>query len=521
MYFCDYFFCEKCCNVIIIYYFCTNLIQYAVVAQLAERKLPKLEVAGSSPVYRSEENQVKVMLLMTLIIVTVLLVGFILMSTEQAHHLSRTAVAMVCGVVVWVIYLINGGDFIRLMHGDEYAVFLSGSESTADTMKFFVAEKIVPKYIGEACSVILFLIATNTIVEVMHNNGVFDSLVEWLRMRSSRLFLWIISLLTFAISANVDNLTTVILMMSIITQIVSSHHQRVIYACVIMIAASMGGCFTAIGDMTSVMLWVRGVITPTAYSAGLFLPAITTVCVFNLLISTLLHGRVEVFSFLSRFDGDDSYLTAWQKVVLLLLGIIGLWFIPTFHYITKLPPFLGSLCVLALIWIVEGLFNLERNGNVLLVQRHYFRNTEFIGMRMVLYFIGISLGIGALAECGALDYVGQWLENNINNVYAYGIATGALSSIIDNVPLMMSGMNMFSLDTMSSSHSEFVQNGIYWQLLSFCCASGGCLLFVGTMAGQALLEVENIRFRWYVRNYMWRALVAWIAGLCVFYLTHL
>ena len=460
------------------------------------------------------------MLLMTLIIVAVLFIGFVLMSTEQVHHINRSTVAMVCGVVAWVIYLLNGGDFVPLMHGDEYQAFLAGGESTDDSLKYFVAEHVLLKYIGEACSVILFLIATNTIVEVLHNNGVFDALIEWLRMRNSRLFLWVISLLTFAISANVDNLTTVVLMMSIISQIVQNHHQRVIYACTILVAACMGGCFTAIGDMTSVMLWVRGAITPSAYAAGLFLPAFISLCVFNVLIGMKLHGRVEIFSIISRYKGDDSYLSAWQKVTLLILGIAGLWFIPSFHFITKLPPFLGSLSVLALIWAVEGLFNLERNGNVLLVQRHYFRNTEFIGMRMILYFLGISLGIGAFAECGALDYVGTWLESNIDNVYIYGVAVGLLSSIMDNVPLMMTGMNLFQVDTVAGSTSEFVQNGIYWQLLSYCCACGGCLLFIGSLTGQAVLEVERIRFKWYIRHYLWRALVAWIVGLGVFWLTH-
>ena len=166
---------------------------------------------------------------MTLIIVAVLLIGFILMSTEQMHHINRATVAMVCGVIAWVIYMLNGGDFVHLMHGMEYQEFLAGGNSTADGLKFFVAEHVVTKYIIEACSVILFLIATNTIVEVMHNNGVFDALIYWLRMRNSRLFLWVISLLTFAISANVDNLTTVVLMMSIISQIVRNSHQRVIY----------------------------------------------------------------------------------------------------------------------------------------------------------------------------------------------------------------------------------------------------------------------------------------------------
>ena len=457
---------------------------------------------------------------MTLIIVAVLVSGFLLMSTEQLHHVNRAAVAMVCGVIVWVIYLLRGQEYVQLMHSGEYLEFLNGAASTSASLKTFVAEHVITRYTGEACSVILFLIATNTIVEVLHNNGVFDSLIDWLRMRNSRTFLWVISLLTFAISANVDNFTTVVLMMSIITQIVRNHHQRVIYACTIMIAACMGGCFTAIGDMTSVMLWVRGVITPSAYAAGLFLPAFSSTCVFNLLIAQKLHGRVELFSVLSRYNGDDSSLAAWQKVLLLVLGIAGLWFIPSFHVITKLPPFLGALTVLALVWAVEGLCNLERNGNVLMVQRHYFRTTEFIGMRLILYFLGITLCIGALAECGALDYVGAWLERNVSNVYIYGGIVGVLSAVMDNVPLMMTGMNLFPLDEAAGSASPFVQNGTYWQLLSFCCACGGCLLFIGTLAGQAVLEVERIRFKWYIRHYLWRALLAWLAGIVVFWLTH-
>ena len=460
------------------------------------------------------------MLLMTLIIVAVVLFGFILMTTEQAHHINRATIAMVSGVAAWVIYMVNGGQFVQLMHQSDYASFMSSGMSSSDSIKYFISEHVITRYIIEACSVILFLIATNTIVEVLHNNGVFDSLMSWLRMRGSRKFLWTISILTFVISANVDNLTTVVLMMSFVANIVRNHYQRVMYASAIIVSACMGGCFTAIGDMTSVMLWVRGLITPSAYAAGLFLPAIAVLCTFNLLIGSMLHGRVEIYSVLTRYDGNDSSWAAWQKVVLLVLGIAGLWFIPSFHFITKLPPFLGSLSVLALIWAVEGIFNLEKNGNVLLVQRHYFRNAEFISIRIILYFLGITLGVGALAECGALDFVGRWLESNINNVYIYGVAVGLLSSILDNVPLMMSCMNMFPLDTVPESTSEFVQNGIYWQLLSFCCACGGTLLFVGTLAGQAVLEVEKIRFRWYIRNFLWRALAAWAVGLGVFWLTH-
>lgn len=460
------------------------------------------------------------MLIVTLVIVAILFVGFALMSTEQVNHINRAAVAMFTGVIVWVVYMLRAGSYINLVHYDEYMRYLGGVASTTDTVKDFVANHILNGYISEACSVILFLIATNTILEVMNNNGVFDSLVRWLRMRNSRRFLWLLSALTFIISFNVDNLTTVVLMLALLRLIVRSYYQKVIYACVIMISASLGGCFTVIGDMTSLMLWVRGAVTPTDFTLGLAPAVLTSLCVFNILASTLLKGKVEVVSFLDKYDGDDSTLKAWQKVVMLIIGIVGLWSIPSFSYYTKLPPFLGALCVLALIWVFEGICNIKRNLIAMFVQRNYFRNTEFIGMRIILYFIGISLGVGALNECGALDYVAEIMEEYVGNIYIYGIATGLVSSVIDNVPIIMTGMNLFSVDTIQGSTSNFVQNGVYWQMLSYCCAMGGSLLFIGTLAGQAVLQVEGLKFSWYIRHYTWRVVVAWAAGLLVFWMTH-
>lgn len=460
------------------------------------------------------------MLINTLLIVVVLLVGYTLMSTKYASQLSRAAVAMFCGVIAWIVYMLHGGDFLMLVHPEEYSAFLAGEESCPETVKSFISQSVIMKYIGEACSVILFLIATNTIVEVMNNNGLFDSLITWLRMRNSKKFLWIISLLTFGISANVDNLTTVVLMVTIMSQIVQSHSQKVIYACAILVAANLGGSFTVIGDMTSLMLWVRGVVTPSAFAGGLVLPVLASLCTFNLLLSKLLVGTVDVQSFITRFRGDESYLAPWQKLVLLVIGIAGLWAIPTFHAETHLPPFLGALCVLALIWLVEGIFNLERNGTIMVIQRHYLRNTEFIGIKIILYYLGITLGVGALTESGALEYVGEIFNTYIHNVYVYGLITGVFSIFIDNVPFVMTGLNIFQLDTAPDSTSDFVLNGNYWQLLSYCSAMGGSILYVGTLAGHAVVDVETIRFTWWCRHVVWRVLVAWAVGMIVFWLTH-
>ena len=459
------------------------------------------------------------MLFVTLMIVAVLLFAYVLMETEHVNRINRVAIAMFSGVIVWVLYMLRAGDFIHLVHPDEYKSFLAGAASTTASVKEFVANNILAQYITEACSVILFLISTNTILEMMHNNGVFDALTRWLRMRNSRRFLWILSALTFVMSANVDNLTTVVLMMGLMGKIVKSTHQRTIYSCTILVSALLGGCFTVIGDMTTVVLWTRGVITPTIFSTGMILPCLASLVTFNVLLSQTLKGRVEVTSIITNYDMDDSYLSSWQKIVFLIVGIGGLWFIPSFHSLTKLPPFLGALCVLSFLWVVEGIFNFKRNGIALFVQRNHLTNTEFIGMRIILYFIGVSLGAGVLKECGALGFCANWLESNIGNVYVYGAVLSLLSSVVDNIPVVLMALNMFPMET-TDSLSAFAQNGMYWQMLSFCCAMGGSLFFVGTLAGQAVLQVENIPFSWYFRHYAWRVIVAWGVGLLAFWLTH-
>jgi Na+/H+ antiporter NhaD/arsenite permease-like protein len=460
------------------------------------------------------------MLMMTLLIAAILVSGYILMSSVQANHVNRAAVAMFTGVTVWWIYMLNGQEFLQLMHPEEYATYLKEQQADGVSVPGFVAGNVLQRYINEACSVILFLISTNTILELLNNNGVFDSLITWLRMRNSRRFLWILTLITFAISANVDNLTTVVLMMTIMSKIVSSHRQRVVYSCAIFVAANLGGAFTVIGDMTSLMLWVRGVVTPSAFAGALVLPCLVSLIVFNILLSKMLVGNVEVNSYLNGYRGDDSVLRPWQKSVLLVVGIAGLWAIPTFAAITHFPPFLGALCVLALVWLLESAFTFRMNGNLLFVRRSYLRNSEFIGIQIILYYLGISLGIGALKESGALDAAGRWLITNVDNVYLYGGIVGILSSLVDNVPMVMAGMNMFSVETAGPRLAEFGVDGAYWQMLAYCSAIGSCLFFVSTLAGNAAVAIENIRVSWYARHIIWRMLLAWGAGLLVFWLMH-
>lgn len=431
------------------------------------------------------------MLFVTLVILAILFSSYIIMSTRQLNHINRPAVAMFSGVIVWVVLLLQG----------------EGK----------VTEVAINKYIDVAVQVILFLIASSTIIEIMNNNGVFNSLKDWLRTKNTTALLWHISLVTFLISANVDNYTTVVLMITILNKIVASQQQRMVYSCVILVSANLGGSFTAIGDMTSLMLWVQDVITPSSFAAGLFLPTIVSLCVFNFLASKLLVGQVEITSIFRCGYDEGSYLASWQKVLLLIVGIAGLWSIPTFSNITQLPPFLGALSALALVWVIDGVYNYSRNGKVLFYHRQ--NNTDFIGVRLILYLLGMVLGVGALVECGALNYVAGWLTENVHDVYIYGIGIGALSSIIDNLPFVFIGTRLFPLDQFSDI-SEFAVNGSYWQILSYCSALGGSMLYIGSLAGHAAAENQHIHLDWYMKHILWRVLLAWGSGMCVFYLVH-
>ena len=448
----------------------------------------------------------------TLIILSVLVVGYLMIATEHVNHISRAAIAMFTGVIAWLLYMLRGGTFLKAVHPDTYYQYLDGTDSSPGLVKRFIADHIIGGYIGEACSVILFLIATNTIVEVMSNNGVFDPIVKYLRMKSAKRFLWIITLTTFIFSANIDNTTTVILMLSLVGQIVRSRSQLMVYACAIMLAANLGGSTTVIGDMTTLMLWVHVSVTPSTFFLGMIIPALATLVVFNLLVGKLLYENVELHSFIHLYDGDDSPLSPAQKYALLIIGIAGLWSIPTFHSQTGMPPFIGALCVLTLIWAIEGLFNMERNGSVRFVQRKHYRNTEFFGMKIVIYYIGITLGIGALKETGAIDGFSTFMTDHFDNVYVFGGVLGLLSSVFDNVPLTMFGMHTIG--------ESVPVNDIYWQILSFSCAIGGSALMIGSMAGHSIMQVENIRVSWFFRRFTWRVVVASIAGFLIFWLMH-
>lgn len=459
---------------------------------------------------------------MTLLIVSILIVGYLLIATERMNHLNKSSVAMFLGVMGWVLYMFNGTDYVLSMHGQEYALFLGTQVSTPEVVKTFIGSHVFMKYVTAACQVILFIIATSSIIELLHANEVFNFLGEWLRTNNSRRLLWSFSIVTFLLSANIDNLTSAVTMLFLLRKLIPGERDRLYFSCVILMAANAGGCFTAIGDVTSLILWTKDAITPSAFAGHLVLPALTALLVTTWLASRKLPEQVRVSSSLGAYRGDDSYLPRWQRLVLLFVGLGGLWSIPTFHSVTQLPPFVGALCVMSLLWVLVHLFTLKRLAVIPSTANQLPWNLQTCDTSQILFFMGISLAVGAITETGAIQAFANWCDAYIHNIYILTVFFGFVSSVFDSIPLLITSSSMYEVQGPDAVGymQAFVQNGDYWNLLSFCTAMGGTLLTIGSVAGFAVTSVERIPFLWYINRFAWMVLIGWGCGLVVYNVTN-
>ena len=460
---------------------------------------------------------------MTLLIVILLILGYLLIATGHLTGVNKAAIAMFIGTVGWVVYICWGSDFVMSQHPHEYAEFLSGELSTSDAVKSYIYNDIFLRYVGQAASVVMFLLATMSIIEILDNNGCFDFIQEWIRTRNSKRVLWTLSFATFLLSANLDNLTTATMMLVVMHQIVRSRPQRMLVGASIVLAANCGGCFTVIGDPTGLILWEDGAITATQFSKLLALPALPACVIPTLLICRQLPGRLDLEWTAPPYRGDDTNLNRWQRVVMLFVGIGGLWFIPTFHNITKLSPFLGALCVLGVLWVVNEAFNRRLNEADQMAARRVPRSIQYGSIQQMLFVMGIMLGMGVMTETGVLGDISAWIDYNVHNIWIVGILSGLLSSMVDTFTIAITDISLYPVVENvrlerwvdSDYMANFVQNGAYWLVAAFSTAVGGCLLSVGSTSGLALMKMEHMKLGWYLKNLTPKVLLGFVAGLLI------
>ncbi len=448
---------------------------------------------------------------MTLIIVLMFVAAYLLIATGHFTGVNKAAIAMFLGTAGWVVYVCYGTDFVMQQHPADYLEYLSGRTPNSETVKYFICENVFLKYVGKAAAIVMFLLATMSIIELLNNNGCFDFISEWIRTRNSKRLLWTITLATFIISANLDNLTTTTMMLVIMNNVLQSGRQRMLVGSAIVLAATCGGCFTVIGDPVGLILWGDGVVTASHFSAYMLLPALIAWIVPTMLINRELPDRLDTEWIASPYRGDDTRLNRWQRLVMLFVGIGGLWFIPTFHNITKLSPFLGALCVLSVLWLVNEAFNRRLMNADQMAQRRIPRALQYGTIQQILFVMGIMMGMGVMLETGVLGDIGIWLAETVHNNWLLGIGAGLLSAVADSFTV---GLNHIMLYPLAES-GEMAVNGAYWMIMVFSTAVGGCLLCVGSVSGVALMKMEHVRLGWYLRHLTSKVAVGWLLGLAV------
>lgn len=460
---------------------------------------------------------------MTLIIVAILFVSYILIATEKLTNVNKAAIAVFAGTVGWVLYICWGSDFIMSNHHGEYMSFLHGASATSDAAKNYIWQSIFLPCVGKAAEVVLFLLATMTIVEILHNNGCFDFLAIWLRTRNSRLLLWKLAAFSFILSANLDNISSTVMMLTVTNQILPRSRDRIIYGAVVVLAVNFGGALTVIGDPTSLVLWNMGAVTATSYSFSLVIPCLIAWMLPTYLIGRTLSETVQLDRPTMPYRGDDTNLNVWQRLVVLFVGIGGLWFIPTFHSITKLSPFLGAFCVLSVLWIVNEIFNRNIMSSDRRMTRSIPRQLQYSIIQLMLYVMGIMLAVGVVGETGAFSWLAEQIEGYCPSIWILGVISGFVSVFLDNFATAMTMISIFDVsETVQPAQpflADMVQDGAYWKIIGYATAVGSSVLTVGSVSGIVYMQAERVGMSWYFRHVGAKVLLAGILGLAVLYFT--
>ncbi len=443
---------------------------------------------------------------MTLIIVGILVLGYLLIATEHLTNVNKAAVAVFVCTVAWVLYICYGADFVLSEHAAEYSAFLDGQEPTSVRVKEFIWSNIFLKYVGRACEVVLFLMATRTIVEILDQNECFDILTLRLATRSRSRLLWTLSITTMLISANLDNFTTTVMMLMVMRKLVAVRSQRLYYGAAIVVAANCGGALTVIGSPTGLMLWNNGLVSASRYFLSVAAPCLLAWLITTWWIGRSLPEHVETARRFMPFRGNDSTLSGWQRALMLVLSIGGLWFIPTFHNITRLSPFLGALCVLGVLWVVNEVCNRNVLAMDSISERRVPKALFYGSSQLVYYVLGMMLAVAVVKETGALDDLWAWLGAQGLSETMIALTSGVVSMVLDNFATASGYIAVNPGQALNDS---------YWSTLAYMSSVGGNTLLFGSMAGAALMKAEKVRPGWYLTHVGWKSMVGMLAGMAV------
>ena len=438
---------------------------------------------------------------LTLAIVIVFIIGYFFIAIESVTKVNKAAIALLMFVACWTLFMIDPCQYLPEAKVAQIGNVVGGT---------------IEHHLGSTATTLFFLMGAMTIVELVDQNGGFNFVRDWVKTRHKKLLLWRVAFLTFFLSAILDNLTTSIVMIMILRKLIPDQLDRFKYAALVIIAANSGGAFSPIGDVTTIMLWNKGVITAAGVIMEIFLPSLISMVVPAYIISLSLKGTMDI-SEIRKENTDVEDLTDGQRKAVFYLGVGGLIFVPIFKTITHLPPFVGILLVLGILWTVTEVFysklpdtNVNKKGTMKRVTNMLTR----IDMSTILFFLGILMAVACLETIGVLTQLGQGLNETFNgNHYLVTGIIGVLSSIVDNVPLVAGCMGMYPVE----AAGDMAVDGIFWQLLAYCAGVGGSILIIGSAAGVVVMGLEKISFGWYMKHISWIALAGYLAGMLCYW----
>ena len=431
----------------------------------------------------------------TVLIITLFVVGYLCIALESVFEINKAAIALLMCVGCWTLLMVGvQGFFPEMPDGVSY-----------------VTERI-QHHLGDAGETLFFLMGAMTIVEIVDSNGGFNFVRDAIKTRSKRKLMWRVAFMTFFLSAILDNLTTSIVMIMVLRKLVQSREDRLIYAALVIIAANSGGAFSPIGDVTTIMLWIKGVITTQGVIAEIFLPSLISMVIPAAILSLSLKGKFDKAQNLQV--AEISQFTKVQRDIIFWLGVGGLVFVPIFKTITHLPPFMGILLVLGMLWTTTEIFHYNTSEDDTMAKR-VSDILSRIDLSTIMFFLGILMAVAVLQEVGVLTMLGKGLnEVFAGNYYVINGIIGVLSSIVDNVPLVAGCMGMYPV----AAEGAMAVDGIFWQLLAYCAGVGGSMLIIGSAAGVVVMGLEKITFGWYMKKITWIVFVGYMAGILTYWL---
>ena len=429
---------------------------------------------------------------LTIAIVVVFVIGYACIALEALTKVNKAAIALLMCVFCWTLLMLAPGSYYPTV--------------AADGVIHHIAE-VIEHHLGDAAGTLFFLMGAMTIVEIVDSNGGFNFVRDALKTRSKRKLLWRMAFMTFFLSAILDNLTTSIVMIMVLRKLVQSRNERLIYAGAIILAANSGGAFSPIGDVTTIMLWIKGVITTQGVLTEIFIPSLISMLIPVAILSLSLKGKFDKSQ--NLVTGEVSQFTKTQRNIIFWLGVGGLIFVPIFKTITHLPPFMGILLVLGILWTTTEIFHYNTSEDDTMAKRVSDIMTK-IDLSTIMFFLGILMAVAVLQEVGVLTMLGKTLDETFQgNHYLVTGIIGVLSSIVDNVPLVAGCMGMYPVQ----AAGDLAVDGIFWQLLAYCAGVGGSILIIGSAAGVVVMGLEKITFGWYLKKISWVVFIGYIAGI--------